>query len=93
MIMAMELVGSNGGRVMEEKIVVAKDKLRAAINVPIKYIAVDVDNASPEENKAIEQLVEELNTKRELSYYLPIYEAAKNFVKAFAEGYELDKEL
>lgn len=78
---------------MEEKIVVAKDKLRAAINERLKYIAVDVDNASPEENKAIEQLVEDLNMERELSYYLPIYKAAKKFVEAFAESYELDKEL
>lgn len=78
---------------MKEKIVVAKDKLRAAINAPIKYIGFQTENASPEENETIEQLVEELNTKRELSYYLPIYEAAKNFVEAFAESYELDKEL
>lgn len=93
MIIVMEQVGSNGGRVMKEEIVAAKDQLRAAINVPMKYIAVDVDNASSEDNAVIEQLVEELNTQRELSYYLPIYEAAKNFVEAFAESYELDKEL
>lgn len=78
---------------MEEKIVVAKDKLRAAINVPIKYIAVDVDNASPQENEVISHLIENLNMELELSYYVPIYKAAKKFVEAFAESYELDKEL
>lgn len=78
---------------MKEKIIIAKNKLREALDEPLKYISVETDNASPEENKIIEQLVEELNTKRELSYFLPIYEAAKNFVKTFVESYELDKEL
>ena len=78
---------------MKEEIVVAKNKLRAAINEPLKYISVETGNASPKENKTIEQLVEGLNTKRELSYYLPIYEAAKDFVEAWADTYELDKEL
>lgn len=78
---------------MKEELVAAKDQLRAAINAPIKYIGFQTENASPEDNAVIEQLVEELNTQRELSYYLPIYKAAKNFVEAFAESYELDKEL
>ena len=77
--------------IAQNKLSAAMNKLCATMNAPIKYIAVDVDNASPEENKIIEQLVEELNTKRELSYFLPIYEAAKNFVETFAESYELDK--
>ena len=78
---------------MTEEIMIAEGKLRAALNEPLRYISIETDNASPEENKTIEQLVEELNTQRELSYYIPIYKAAKNFVTAWEQTYELDGEL
>lgn len=78
---------------MKEEIIIAENKLRAALDEPLKYISIETDNASPQENEVISRLIEDLNVQRELSYYLPIYEAAKDFVTAWAETYELDKEL
>jgi len=78
---------------MKEEIIIAKNKLRAALDEPLKYISVETDNASPQENEAISRLIGDLNVHRELSYYIPIYKAAKDFVEAWADTYELDKEL
>lgn len=70
---------------MNDKICAMTNALHATINAPFKYIAIDVDNASPEENDEITKVVEQLNSQRELAYYTPIYEAAKKFVAAFEE--------
>ena len=78
---------------MKEEIIIAKNELREALNEPLKYISVVTDNASPQENEVISRLIEDLNVQRELSYYLSIYKAAKDFVTALAETYEFDKEL
>lgn len=78
---------------MTEEIMIAEGKLRASLNEPLRYISIETDNASPQENEAILRLIEELNTQRELSYYIPIYKAAKDFVTAWAQTYELDTEL
>ena len=78
---------------MTEEIMIAEGKLRAALNEPLRYISIETDNASPQENEAILHLIEELNTQRELNYYIPIYKAAKDFVAAWTQTYELDTEL
>lgn len=78
---------------MKEEIIIAKNKLRAALDEPLKYISVETDNASPKENEVISRLIEDLNVHRELSYYIPIYKAAKDFTEAWEKTYELDKDL
>jgi len=67
--------------------------MREALDEPLKYISVETDNASPQENEVISRLIGDLNVQRELSYYLPIYKAAKDFVTAWAETYKLEEEL
>ena len=70
---------------MTDKMVAASNQLKAAVNKHWRYIAVDTDNASPEENEQILNLVEHLNTQRELDYYTAIYDAAQSFVETFTE--------
>lgn len=75
---------------MKKEIITTENKLREALDAPLKYIAIVTDNASPQEKEVILRLIEDLNVQRELSYYLPIYKAAKDFVTAWAETYEKD---
>lgn len=75
---------------MKKEIMIAKNKLREALDEPLKYILVETENASPQEKEVISRLIEDLNVQRELSYYLPIYKAAKDFVTVWAETYEKD---